>query len=41
MESVFQDKTSICLNSRGREESLGYDDVLALNNAERPQVRNG
>ena len=34
------EKFSIWLN-RGREESLGNDDVLALNHAERPQVTNG
>ena len=30
---------SICLN-RGREESMGNNDVLAVRNAERSQVRN-
>ena len=34
------EKVLICLN-RGRTESLANDNVLALNNAERPQVRNG
>lgn len=33
------EKISICLNT-GREESWGNGDVLALNNAERPRVRN-
>ena len=40
MHSVYQKKKTICLN-RGRTESLGNDDVLALNNAKSPQVRNG
>ena len=40
MQSVYQKKISICLNGNS-EESLGNDDVLALNNAKRPQVRNG
>ena len=34
------EKSSIWLK-RGREESLGNDEVLALNHAERSQVRNG
>ena len=37
---IIPEIISICLD-RGGEESLGYDDVLALNNAERSQVRNG
>ena len=39
MHSVYQEKKN-CLN-RGCTESLGNDDVLALNNAKSPQVRNG
>ena len=35
-----QKKISIWLN-RGCEELWGNDDVLALNNAERPQERTG
>ena len=40
MYLVYQKKISICLN-KGREQSWGNGDVLALNNAERPRVRNG
>ena len=40
MQLLYKKKMSIWSN-RGHEESLGSDDVLALNNAERPQVRNG
>ena len=39
MHSVYQEKKN-CLN-RGCTESFGNDDVLALNNAKSPQVRNG
>ena len=40
MQLVYQKKISICLN-RDRKESLGNDDVLDLNNAERSQVTKG
>ena len=40
MQSVYQKKISICLN-RCHAESLGNNDVSMLNNAPRPQVRNG
>ena len=40
MQLVYQKKISICLN-RGRKGSLGNDNILDLNNAERPQVTKG
>ena len=40
MQLVYQKKISICLN-RGRKGSVGNDNVLDLNNAERPQVTKG
>ena len=35
---VYQKKISICLN-RGRANSLRFDDVVALNDAKRPQFK--
>ena len=39
MKLVYKKKKISIWLKRGREESLGNDDVLTLNNAERPQVR--
>ena len=40
MHLVYQKKSRFA-DFTGREESWGNGDVLALNNAENPRVRNG